>query len=48
MAMVFVVLSLATARSGGPDDPLPAVVIGVASMSFATVGAILVRRLPRN
>jgi hypothetical protein len=48
VTFVFVVLSLATARSGGPDDPLPAVVIGVASLSFATVGAILVSRLPRN
>jgi len=48
VTFVFVALSLATARSGGPDDPIPAVVIGVASLSFATVGAILANRLPRN
>jgi hypothetical protein len=44
----FLGASLITARVGGPDDPLPAVVIGVAALSFATTGAILASRLPGN
>jgi hypothetical protein len=47
-SVVFVVASLITARAGGPDDPVSATVIGVAVLSFATVGAILVSRLPAN
>ena len=48
LAVAFVVASLATARSGGPDDPLAAFAQGVAALSLVTVGAILVSRLPRN
>jgi hypothetical protein len=48
VAVVFVVVSVATARPGGPDDPVAAIGQGVAALSFVTVGAILVSRLPRN
>ena len=48
IAVAFVLVSIATARSGGPDDPLSAIGQGVAALSSATVGAILVSRLPRN
>jgi len=48
ISAIFLVASLITARMGGPDDPLPAIVIGVTTLSFATTGAILAARLPGN
>jgi hypothetical protein len=47
VSVVFVAISLVTARSGG-NDPLPAVAQGSVALSFATAGAILVHRLPGN
>src|ERR1035437_1525753 len=47
VSVVFVAISLVTARSGG-NDPLPAVAQGSVALSFATAGAILVNRLPGN
>jgi hypothetical protein len=48
VSVVFVVISAATARSGGPDDPSFNLVLSLPAISFATVGAILVTRLPGN
>ena len=48
VSAVFLVGSLMTARVGGPDEPLEAVGISLAALSFATAGAILVSRLPGN
>jgi len=47
VSVIFVAISLVTARSGG-NDPLPAVAQGSVALSFATAGAILVNRLPGN
>jgi hypothetical protein len=46
VSVVFVVISLVTVRSGG--DLLGAVGQGLVALSFATVGTILVSRLPGN
>lgn len=48
VSLVSVVSGIATASSGAPSDLLAAVGIGVAALSFATAGAILVSRLPVN
>ena len=45
-SVVFIVASLMTARSGGPDDPGSAIVQGVAALMLVTVGAVLMTRLP--
>jgi hypothetical protein len=46
VSVVFVVISLLTVRSGG--DLLGAVGQGLVAIPFATVGTILVNRLPGN
>ena len=48
VSLVFVALSLLTARSAGAEDPRAAVVGGLAVVSLVTTGAVLVSRLPRN
>jgi hypothetical protein len=47
VSVIFVAISLVTARSGG-NDLLPVVAQGLVALSFATAGAILVNRLPGN
>lgn len=46
IAVVFVAISLVAPE--GPDDLLPAATLGLTAVSFATVGAVLVSRLPTN
>jgi hypothetical protein len=48
VSLALVALSLATARSGGPEDPGSAIVEGLAAVSLVTTGAFLVSRLPRH
>ena len=48
VSLALVALSLATARSGGPEDPGSAIVEGLAVVSLVTTGAFLVSRLPRH
>ena len=47
-SLILVAVGVATARSGGPEDPGSAIVVGIAALMTATVGAILVTRLPHN
>jgi hypothetical protein len=47
VSVIFVAISLVTARSGG-NDALPVVAQGLVGLSFATAGAILVSRLRWN
>ena len=47
VSVLFVAISVATARPGG-QGPAVAVILGLAAISFATAGAILVSRLPGN
>ncbi len=46
ISVVFVAISLVAPE--GPDDLLPAATLGLTAVSFATVGAVLVSRLPAN
>ncbi len=48
VALILVAISLATARSGGPDDLGTAIPEGGAALMLVSVGAILVRRLPHH
>jgi hypothetical protein len=48
VAFVLVAFSLLTARSAGAEDPVSAVVAGLAVVSLVTTGAFLVSRLPRH
>ena len=48
VSVVFLVAGLVTVRAGGPNNPQTALGLSLAALSFATVGAILVSRLPEN
>ena len=48
VALILVASSLATARSGGPDDLGTAISVGGAALMLVSVGAILVSRLPHH
>jgi hypothetical protein len=48
VALILVAISLATARSGGPDDLGTAITEGGAALMLVSVGAILVSRLPHH
>ena len=47
-SVVFVVASVITARSGGPDEPGNAIVQGVAALMLVSGGGVLMTRLPRH
>ena len=48
VALILVAMSVATARSGGPDDLGTAISEGGAALMLVSVGAILVSRLPHH